>query len=248
MSLSNKSSVCETHAAFQPFPKKRKSDNLLLPEDHYIGENKLEMNSKSIEFNNAGVEMLAKGRIDDAHDLFRAALLCHIGNQPGEPTTTALAQVCGNTPEKSPDLAHTITYREEEVQEKSHPTYESGQTDIPTQIFVRDVSTFHPEAFAIENDLMQESSMTRHSAAIHVFNLGLVHQLKDAKSWKAKSFYELGALILAINTTTEVDELSLALQGAIAKNLQLCLCNARTISPETSITNAQEPTALQEKD
>ena len=214
---------------------------------------------KSIEFNNAGVELLAAGRVKDAHDLFRAGLLSHMeGNdlRAWSCLTSSLEPRKGCvTPNDDLQQEHDMgnmppqTLQDYETRPEGFvPLIRAGDTMLSSH-------NIHQQAFAIHQ---ADPSFTEPSAAaIHVFNLGLVHHLMESVSWKAKSCYEVAALLLAINPTfthstkstpTTEDapqtDIQTSLNEAIMKNLRMCLVECGELD-STLHTSTSAPTAIE---
>ena len=218
-------------------PKSHKKNSIQAMEQH-----------KSIEFNNAGCEMLSLGRVQEAHELFRAALLCHMDGKnlaiPRGGWVTPTERTESEDGRSNGGLA-SAQELEEGIQDcmPVQPSASSSATEAMASALS---SQIHKQAFPIHQ--ANPSIIDPSAAAIHVFNLGLVHHLLENASWKAKSFYELSALMLALNptctNTIEEDprnDLRLSLHEAIINNLRICLVESGELTMSAADFGGTEP-------
>lgn len=140
------------------------------------------------DVNNAGVQCIRAGRLDEARDLFRAALNLSSANHypelfppPHVPPPREQARCV------TPDCAMVEQHQVHQMETES--------PHVSQQPFItQGGSALQPRPAIFLNG--DESS--RMDDVTIVFNLALVHHLEDAKSWKARVFYEMAAAIVAI--------------------------------------------------
>eukprot|EP00977_Amphora_coffeiformis_P016898 scaffold5360_cov213-Amphora_coffeaeformis.AAC.1 len=242
------------------------------------------MNRKSVEFNNAGVEFISLGWFEDAHVLFQAALNSHLAEvnahdgllnattnpSPIVPADNAGADdgsdvgmhVCGDsttdeerTIDIPKEICTTTTSETSATTTSSSCGYDTCSSSPDNNETVAKKSSsclLYQRAFAIEETDLAPGNIL---AVIRVFNVGLAHHLLDSYSWKAKSFYEYAALILAINVPNTVvndgdgegdndDGLNSPPPQDLRSGLQRAiLMNLRTMNDQGSTTNSHDQTS-----
>lgn len=218
---------------------------------------------QSITFNNNAVEILAAGYLQEAKDLFRAALDAklahdrtqeHRCNHDGD--SNQEQGVVQATPNRcvTPECVFVAEYH---VYNKS--TYTSFPKIAPGSVTTLSKGGFTTSASPYGNSLANDGTTpslllfaqafvveraqleyTQYTSAVPVFNLGLVHQLEDPSSTKARSFYEVAASLLAMDSW---DAHSALLRVAVTNNFavwtfqngQLLPCRAAFVELERMV-------------
>uniref|UniRef100_A0A7S3L570 KIF-binding protein n=1 Tax=Amphora coffeiformis TaxID=265554 RepID=A0A7S3L570_9STRA len=171
-------------------------------------------------FNNTAIDLLGSGYLEEAKDMFRAALETKIGHDRAEAEGCVAHARCV-TPECIFSAEYHLNNRSTYLSKpKNAPgcsrtlspggfTRTSGDSDdgAPAPI----VHLFS-RPFAIADEDFEEVT---YASAVNVFNLGLVHQLQNRSCTKARAFYEVSASLLA---TEAWDEHSALLRAAVTNN------------------------------
>ena len=182
-------------------------------------------------FNNGAIPILEAGYLEEAKDVLRAALETKKAHDRGELTG------CSNSAVRRCVTPECIFVAEHHLINQS--TYTSRPREIPGNLaslstggFLIVTSGSSPNlpsptptmhlfarAFAIEEEDdgrgNDDPGDSHYSSAVNVFNLGLVHQLQDPYSTKARGLYEVSASMLSLNTW---DEHSALLRAAVTNN------------------------------
>lgn len=133
--------------------------------------------------NNAGAQWLNNGgQVEQAHQLFRAAL------------NDYLRHAALRTPSTDHPFSNLIV-----TQNKSALLLqESGSCDHKLSLSCPSANQpGHPVVYSHAFKI-NPGHYELHSSVAIIFNLALVHQLQDRSSWKAKVFYEIANIIMAI--------------------------------------------------
>ena len=209
---------------------------------------------KSIEFNNTGCELLGLGRVTEAHEMFRAAILSYMNFKKVAVPRTGGGWV-------APDLENGADERRTGGIALAQEVESNRQDGVPAPPFEASVNEqtisilspqMHRQGFLIHQ--ADPSIVNSSAAAILVFNLGLAHHLMKRGTWKAKSFYELSYLMLALNpifvNRIEDDprkDQQLSLHEAIFNNLRICLAESGGLSMAVAEFVGTEPTSVEEE-
>ena len=178
-------------------------------------------------FNNSAIQILEAGYLDEAKDMFRAALETKLAHDRSElegcnggegstvqrcvtPECVFLAEYHLSNrssyiskPKRSPGSLSTLS--------RGGFTVCSG-TSSPQTLGPSPTVHLFSKAFAMEDADFED---VQYASAINVFNLGLVHQLEDRSCTKARTFYEVAASLLALDSW---DEHSALLRAAVTNN------------------------------
>lgn len=152
---------------------------------------------RMLEYNNAGVSLVDRGLVADAHAMFREALRCklasdsaHLADCEGFPVERCV------TPEMDISASgDTDQVMGEEGQDNtSQIVHRSGvlPSSSPGPCADR-VPGLSRLAFSMTGD---EDVAT--ASAIVVFNMAMTHQVQDAKSAKAGQFYQIAAVMTTL--------------------------------------------------
>ena len=160
-------------------------------------------------FNNAGIQLLRLGRYDIAHDLLRASLEAKLAHDRQEMERQqnpqfeirSVSPECVSTGEEH--LSNLHVYMSQSALPRDE---EEGRGERSPHLYI------YNEGFIMQ-DGTQASIQLR--SAINVFNLGLVHQLKNRREEKTRDFYKVAAILLAMVPGSPD---TLILQMAVANN------------------------------
>lgn len=152
---------------------------------------------RSIRFNNAGIAVLRLGMHEAAHELLRGALETKLAydraqiEQQLNPQrhVRSVSPECISTAEEH--LANLPSYLSGSRPASETSDGERKPDQDPPSLYIYDEGFVMPEASA---------STIQLRSSINVFNLGLVHQLKDKRAEKAKDFYKIAATLLVLET------------------------------------------------
>ena len=162
-------------------------------------------------FNNIAIDLLGAGYLEEAKEMFRAALETKIAHDRAEvegcvprnahtrcvtPECIFLAEYHLNCrskylskPKNAPGCSRTLS--------PGGFTKMSGDSadGAPAPIV-----HLYSRPFAIANEDFEEVT---YASAVNIFNLGLVHQLQNRSCTKARAFYEVSASLLATEAWDE---------------------------------------------
>ena len=152
-----------------------------------------------IEYNNSGVRLVDSGRFEQAQEMFRATLASKLAsdsanraNCQGLPVQRCVTP--DNYPSYPDDDNEWNSDPQSPVQFGANPPQPNPSvlslSSSPSSEFAHGL---YRHGFPMENDQDMVSA-----GAIVIFNMALVHQMLDAKSAKAGQFYQIAAVITAM--------------------------------------------------
>ena len=184
--------------------------------------------------------MLQAECLQQAHALFRGSLYLHVLVMTG----TSGNDVIHDTPDHVLALAELHLAHEREYLKHHHNVHSPTSSDDDEDATMEDVSdsssdTVSPlttvsttscqtqhdsyskirsRAFLVDSSTTTAPSCSLPAGIIHIFNMALCHQLKDAHSTKAYIFYEMALVLLSVLPSTN-NATTAELVDATLKNL-----------------------------